>query len=254
MSRVAPPAKARPHRDERAPGYTRRKPQRRGQLRVRSLLDSAATLFVQKGVDATTVDDIIGRAGIAKGTFYHHFESKAALLAALREDVIARFGEQVANAVDRCPKDKHWLRLNTWVRAAVDAHADMGPLHDIVFGGANEPARWTATGSSFMDNFVSLLTEGASAGVWSVENSLLSATLIFRGLLGVVDDIILAGGDPRSPAQKIAELAARMVSARRPAQFHGARDRVMASDGSPVRHEGSVPGKCRGTPGSPSVR
>jgi AcrR family transcriptional regulator len=214
MNRITPPVKARPFHKPVADKRARHKPQRRGLLRARSLLDAAAALFVKQGVDATTVDDIIARAGIAKGTFYHHFESKAALLGALREDVIARFGEDVANAVEACPKQDLRLRLNTWVRAAVDAHVDMGHLHDIVFGGANEPARWTATGSPFMDDFVSLLAEGAATRVWSVPNPLLTATLIFRGLLGVVDDIILAGGDPRSAAPELADLAVRIVSGR----------------------------------------
>ncbi len=42
-------------------------------------------LFRARGFRRTTVDDIIERAGIAKGTFYHHFRGKSALLGTLSD-------------------------------------------------------------------------------------------------------------------------------------------------------------------------
>ncbi len=44
------------------------------------ILDTAWELFREKGYDGTTVDAVIDRAGISKGTFYHYFDSKADLL------------------------------------------------------------------------------------------------------------------------------------------------------------------------------
>src|SRR3546814_5880367 len=63
---------------------------RRSEVRRGALIEAAGTLFVEQGVDATTVDDIARRAGVAKGTFYHYFGSKACMLDALRE----RFSDQ----------------------------------------------------------------------------------------------------------------------------------------------------------------
>ena len=40
-------------------------------------------LFRERGFENTTVDEIIERAGIAKGTFYHHFQGKSSLLGTL---------------------------------------------------------------------------------------------------------------------------------------------------------------------------
>ena len=52
---------------------------------------------LSKGFAATTVDEICERAGVTKGSFYHHFESKDDLgVAALESyfaDVVAAFGE-----------------------------------------------------------------------------------------------------------------------------------------------------------------
>ncbi len=55
---------------------------RQRDVRLASLLDSAASLFVEKGVTATSIEDIAERAGVAKGTFYHYFHDRAAMLAA----------------------------------------------------------------------------------------------------------------------------------------------------------------------------
>src|ERR1035437_9753971 len=40
------------------------------------LLDAALDLVRAKGYAATTVDDICHRAGVTKGSFFHHFKSK----------------------------------------------------------------------------------------------------------------------------------------------------------------------------------
>lgn len=43
------------------------------------LLDASLSLIREQGFAATTVDDLCGRAGVTKGAFFHHFESKDAL-------------------------------------------------------------------------------------------------------------------------------------------------------------------------------
>lgn len=52
-------------------------------VRQAEILDTAQLLFYTKGYDKTAVRDIIDEIGIAKGTFYHHFNSKEELLDAL---------------------------------------------------------------------------------------------------------------------------------------------------------------------------
>jgi AcrR family transcriptional regulator len=47
------------------------------------ILDAAQRLFMSRGYDATTVNDLITVVGISKGAFYHHFSSKDDVLHAL---------------------------------------------------------------------------------------------------------------------------------------------------------------------------
>ena len=46
------------------------------------LLDAAVHVVRQKGYAATSVDDLCKAAGVTKGAFFHHFESKEALAVA----------------------------------------------------------------------------------------------------------------------------------------------------------------------------
>jgi TetR/AcrR family transcriptional regulator, transcriptional repressor for nem operon len=46
------------------------------------LLNAAFALIREKGYVATTVDELCARAGVAKGSFFHHFKDKEALAVA----------------------------------------------------------------------------------------------------------------------------------------------------------------------------
>lgn len=41
-----------------------------------SLLDAAFTLFTSKGINKTSISDIVAKSGVAKGTFYLYFKDK----------------------------------------------------------------------------------------------------------------------------------------------------------------------------------
>lgn len=50
-----------------------------------SILNTAQALVMNQGFAATTVEAVIGRAGVTKGAFFHHFKSKQDLAQALVE-------------------------------------------------------------------------------------------------------------------------------------------------------------------------
>lgn len=51
--------------------------------RRQAILDAAEALFRDRGYAGTSTGDILDRTGIARGTLYYHFESKAAVMEAL---------------------------------------------------------------------------------------------------------------------------------------------------------------------------
>ncbi|MBW8351696.1 TetR/AcrR family transcriptional regulator [Bacillus sp. IITD106] len=55
--------------------------------RKKQILDVAHRLFIEKGFQSTSIQDILDGAQIAKGTFYNHFASKNACLMAILDQV-----------------------------------------------------------------------------------------------------------------------------------------------------------------------
>jgi AcrR family transcriptional regulator len=84
---------------------TATKPRRKDlpENRRASILAAARCVFARQGYAQTVVDDIAGRAGIAKGTLYLYFKSKEEIfLAALIEDArrLEELTRERMNAVD----------------------------------------------------------------------------------------------------------------------------------------------------------
>ncbi len=59
---------------------------RRERMRAR-LLEAALELAAAQGMEAVTIDAVIARAGVARGTFYKYFDSPGALVQALGSEV-----------------------------------------------------------------------------------------------------------------------------------------------------------------------
>ena len=55
---------------------------RRGRASRERIVERAAELFAERGIAATTVDEVLAAAGAGKGQFYHYFRSRDELAAA----------------------------------------------------------------------------------------------------------------------------------------------------------------------------
>src|SRR6476469_5847429 len=60
------------------------------------LLTSARSVFSKKGYDDATISEIVGRAGVAQGTFYLYFPGKESLAGAFAEMLSERLAELAA--------------------------------------------------------------------------------------------------------------------------------------------------------------
>ena len=73
---------------------------KKGEKRKQELIRIAYQMFVSKGYEHTSVDDIIREAGIAKGTCYYYFKSKEQMLEEVIEMMLQAEAEK-AKAVLR---------------------------------------------------------------------------------------------------------------------------------------------------------
>jgi TetR/AcrR family transcriptional regulator, transcriptional repressor for nem operon len=72
----------------------------RGRATVARVLDAACALFAEKGVRATTLDEIGAAAGVGRGQLYHFFAGKADLVADVVGLQVERIVGPIRSAVD----------------------------------------------------------------------------------------------------------------------------------------------------------
>jgi TetR/AcrR family transcriptional regulator, cholesterol catabolism regulator len=89
------------------------------------MLDRALMLFVQRGYDNVSLNDLIADAGVSKGAFYHWFPSKDALIAALAERSAHDQLAAVESALAQCTGNS-LDRLNAVLQAGFDTKMRMG--------------------------------------------------------------------------------------------------------------------------------
>jgi AcrR family transcriptional regulator len=71
-------------------------------VRRQELIDAALQLFCDKGYDKTSVNDILHKVGVAKGTFYHYFKSKEELL----DQLVQRLTDHAMSEINKVVENK----------------------------------------------------------------------------------------------------------------------------------------------------
>jgi TetR/AcrR family transcriptional regulator, cholesterol catabolism regulator len=85
--------------------------------RFREIVDAAATVFLEKGYSATSIQDISERVGILKGSLYHYVRSKEDFLYRIIKDV---YDEAIADVRTVTEQDEEPLaKLAAFIRAHV---------------------------------------------------------------------------------------------------------------------------------------
>ncbi|MEM7412055.1 MAG: TetR/AcrR family transcriptional regulator [Myxococcota bacterium] len=74
--------------------------QPRAQATQEAILEAAAWLIAEKGVEAASVADVAARADCSVGSVYHHFRDKRTLLYAVIDRMSEQLSETIRDAVD----------------------------------------------------------------------------------------------------------------------------------------------------------
>jgi AcrR family transcriptional regulator len=86
------------------------------------LVSIARERFAEQGYAATSIEDIVQRAGVAKGALYHHFSGKEALFRAVYEAVLAETVSAVMAAA--VAAQEPWAGVRAGLSAFLDACLD----------------------------------------------------------------------------------------------------------------------------------
>lgn len=95
---------------------------------VNLILDVAFRLFMEKGYENTSIQDIIhGLGGLSKGAIYHHFKSKEDILVAVTSRMTEESNRMLA-AIRDCSGLSGKEKLKTIFKASIDR-----PVQDDIF-------------------------------------------------------------------------------------------------------------------------
>src|SRR3954453_11370377 len=94
---------ASPSSNTTSPGRPRRNQAERSPATRQALLDATLQCLVEDGYANTTTARVAQRAGVSRGAHLHHFQTRAALLAAAADHVTAKRGEHLLAAADALP-------------------------------------------------------------------------------------------------------------------------------------------------------
>jgi AcrR family transcriptional regulator len=86
------------------------------------LVAVARQRFAEQGYGATSIEDVVQRAGVAKGALYHHFSGKDALFRAVYESVLADVVSAVMAAASA--EQEPWASVRAGLSAFLDACLD----------------------------------------------------------------------------------------------------------------------------------
>ena len=93
---------------------------KKGDLRKQEIIQTAEMLFCQKGYEQTSIQDILDQLKISKGSFYHHFVSKEALLETI---CLKRAEQNLENTLTHIEEKKNSSqKLNNLLSSMIPFH------------------------------------------------------------------------------------------------------------------------------------
>ncbi|OHV29687.1 hypothetical protein CC117_28845 [Parafrankia colletiae] len=158
-------------------------------VRRNDLLDAAEEAFLERGIGATTVDEVVARAGVAKGTFYLYFRSRDELIAAVQRRFGEAFSAQLADAIAKA--DSWTEKIDSAVRACFHDFTHAKDLHDALFASVTktENDEFVDTFADLVRTIRELLAAGVEAGAYRVDDVSTTALLLFNCMHGAFDAV-----------------------------------------------------------------
>ncbi len=163
-------------------GWVKKSPE----VRRNELLDCAQALFFRKGYEATTVADIMERAGVSKGGFYHHFTAKDDLLEALAERLAAEAADRLRPILGDAGLDAV-ARMNAVLSQARRFKVEDAAAIRAAFDAAFKPGNIVlyhrlnrAVGKVMLPLFAGILTQGKAEGRFRIDDPMTIAEIIMH--------------------------------------------------------------------------
>ncbi|MGE6370104.1 TetR/AcrR family transcriptional regulator [Planococcus kocurii] len=98
------------------------------------ILSAAYKLFINKGYNPSSIQDILDEAGVSKGTFYNYFGSKSECLMAIMESIGSEIRQQrLAAALGMLTNDPEVLAEQLYIRIKLNLEKNLFSLYESIF-------------------------------------------------------------------------------------------------------------------------
>jgi AcrR family transcriptional regulator len=153
--------------------------------RRREIVSASRTLFLKKGYENTTMQHVMTKLQIAKGTAYHYFRSKEELLEAVVEDMAAEYVGMVENLFNKA-QGNALEKLTRLIEAGRAVAPSLDELHRS--DNRNLHARLLAvTIMKLAPLYARVIEQGCAEGVFRVEHPLECAEMVLAGIQFITD-------------------------------------------------------------------
>jgi AcrR family transcriptional regulator len=180
---------------------------------MRALVTAAQRLFATRGFAATSLDDVLEAAGIARGGLYHYFASKTELFRAVFEEQEKRLMETVSAAtVDTADA---WAAFRAGCEAFLDACLDPA-VQRIILIDAPSVIGWDAMRAIESRYALALLEQGLERAMQSGRIATRPTRPLAHLLLGALAETAMAiarAPDPAAAMQASKREVTRLLTA-----------------------------------------
>lgn len=176
------------------------------EVRRRQILTAASTLAVERGLDSVSIAQVAEAAGLAKGSIYLHFDSRADLIAALQADLWATMLDRPAEIA--ADGSLSWTRrLDDTVAHLVRFSLEHEDLYHAVFHATSSVAEepWDQS----RELLRKLLLGGKAAGEFAIDDLDVTTDFLLHAYAGPCYHVT----DPDRAVAGVQQLFRRVVGA-----------------------------------------
>ena len=162
--------------------------QRSEETRAR-ILEAAVKQFSIYGYNQASVDNICEQAGVSKGAFYHHFQTKQDVFLALLDGWLQTFDQAIEASKDRPVPETFQMMTEYFPYIFESANDNLPMFLEFLLQASREEKIWQASIAPYRryhKHFAALIKKGIAEGSFVEVDPNLAARLIVSTAMGLL--------------------------------------------------------------------
>ncbi|MEU1089953.1 TetR/AcrR family transcriptional regulator [Streptomyces sp. NPDC005576] len=154
------------------------------------ILQAARRVFSEIGFAETKVADITDAAGIGKGTFYLHFDTKEHAMGVLWSEYLDEFYDSAERITAQ--EQEWWSTVDELLATLVGHVISHASLRRLVYGARNAQVTEYCSESNerLMDVLASFAMKGAASGALTVDKPVWAFSMVYHGAEWLLDNLL----------------------------------------------------------------